>query len=116
MVSEEEAYRTVERGNWYAIRPMLPEVLAGDDAPQGFTSNTARHDDVMSPEQTRQLLVDRYLMLRDVSMPRAKCFDEGDDGTRDPSRDHPPEPRHRAARPHMSRTCSFTRDRITTTG
>ena len=27
MVSEEEAYRTVERGEWYGILPMLPEVL-----------------------------------------------------------------------------------------
>ena len=26
MVSQEEAYRTVRRGGWYAIRPMLPEV------------------------------------------------------------------------------------------
>ena len=66
MVSEEEAYRTVERGNWYAIRPMLPEVLAGDDAPQGVHVEYSSARDVMSPEQTRQLLVDRYLMLRDV--------------------------------------------------
>jgi len=26
LISDEEAYRTVARGNWYAIRPMLPEV------------------------------------------------------------------------------------------
>jgi len=34
MVSEEECYRTVERGDYYAIRPMLPELLGveGDEA------------------------------------------------------------------------------------
>ena len=33
MVSEEECYRTVERGDYYAIRPMLPELLGveGDE-------------------------------------------------------------------------------------
>jgi UDP-glucose 4-epimerase len=29
MVSEEERYRTVERGDYYVIRPMLPELAAG---------------------------------------------------------------------------------------
>jgi len=66
MVSEEEAYRTVERGKWYVIRPMLPEVLAGDDAPQGLYTEYSSARDVMTFEQTRQLLVDRYLMLRDT--------------------------------------------------
>ena len=45
---------------------MLPEVLAGDDAPQSVHVEYSSARDVMSPEQTRQLLVDRYLMLRDV--------------------------------------------------
>jgi UDP-glucose 4-epimerase len=66
MVSEEEAYRTVERGKWYAIRPMLPEVLAGANAPQGLYEEYSSARDVMTPEQTRRLLEDRYLMLRDT--------------------------------------------------
>jgi FlaA1/EpsC-like NDP-sugar epimerase len=66
MVSEEEAHRTVERGKWYAIRPMLPEVLAGEDAPQGLHEEYSSARDVMTLEQTRQLLVDSYLMLRDT--------------------------------------------------
>ena len=66
MVSEEEAYRTVERGNWYAIRPMLPEVLGGDEAPQGLHEEYSSARDVMTLEQTRQLLVNHYLMLRDT--------------------------------------------------
>ena len=66
MVSEEEAHRTVERGRWYAIRPMLPEVLAGEDAPQGIHEEYSSARDVMTLEQTRRLLEDRYLMLRDT--------------------------------------------------
>jgi FlaA1/EpsC-like NDP-sugar epimerase len=66
MVSEEEAHRTVERGKWYAIRPMLPEVLHGEDAPQGLHEEYSSARDVMTLEETRQLLVSRYLMLRDT--------------------------------------------------
>jgi FlaA1/EpsC-like NDP-sugar epimerase len=34
MVSDEEAWRTFERGNYYAIKPMLPELLK--DKPEGL--------------------------------------------------------------------------------
>ena len=33
LVSEEEAFRTVKRGHYYAIRPMLPEVCGDARAP-----------------------------------------------------------------------------------
>lgn len=74
MVSAEEAYRTVERGRWYAIRPMLPEVLAGEDAPQGLHEEYSSAHDVMTPEQTRELLVSRYLMLRDTVSARGEVL------------------------------------------
>ena len=32
LVSEEEAYRTVERGDYYVIQPMLPELVATEEA------------------------------------------------------------------------------------
>jgi len=66
MVSEEEAYRTVARGRWYAIRPMLPEVASAGDEPRCLTGEYSSARDVMTAEQTRRLLEDRYLMLRDV--------------------------------------------------
>jgi len=66
MVSLEEAYRTVERGRFYVIRPMLPEVLHGDDEPQGLHEEYSSARDVMTLQQTRQLLESRYLMLRDT--------------------------------------------------
>jgi UDP-glucose 4-epimerase len=38
MVSEDECYRTVERGDYYAIRPMLPELHSGPmEAPARLT-------------------------------------------------------------------------------
>jgi FlaA1/EpsC-like NDP-sugar epimerase len=68
MVSEEEGYRTVRRGSWYAIRPMLPEVR--DEREQviegpGGEYSSARN--VMTLAQTRQLLQDQNLMPSDVA-------------------------------------------------
>jgi len=67
MVSEEEAFRTVRRENWLAIRPMLPELLTDSPAEANcLTGEYSSSTEVMSFEQTRQLLEERYLMLRDV--------------------------------------------------
>jgi FlaA1/EpsC-like NDP-sugar epimerase len=67
MVSEEEAFRTVARDRWLAIRPMLPELLTPSSAEGNcLTGEYSSSTEVMSFEQTRQLLEQRYLMLRDV--------------------------------------------------
>jgi FlaA1/EpsC-like NDP-sugar epimerase len=63
MVSEEEAFRSVQRGRWYAIRPMLPE-LADEtgDAPV-LDGEFSSGNDVMSLQETTALLVRQNLML-----------------------------------------------------
>jgi len=66
MVSEEEAYRTVSRGRWYAIRPMLPELVNGPAETVCLAGEYSSGGQVMTAAETRQLLEDRYLMLRDV--------------------------------------------------
>jgi FlaA1/EpsC-like NDP-sugar epimerase len=68
MVSEEEAFRTVERGaRWYAIRPMLPEV-AGGAAVQGcLTKEYSSGDDLMTLAETTAMLRDCRLMVEDVA-------------------------------------------------
>ena len=67
MVSEEEAHRTVERGRWYAILSMLPEVC-GDRAGSGcLTKEYSSKDTVLDLEGTRKLLRDRRLMPEDVT-------------------------------------------------
>ena len=49
LISEEEAHRTVDRGDYYAIRPMLPELRTATPAPsRRSTRSTARRDDVMT--------------------------------------------------------------------
>jgi FlaA1/EpsC-like NDP-sugar epimerase len=63
MVSEEEAYRTVERGRYYAIAPMLPEVLADTSARPARTGEYSSAETVMTPEETRELLRARDLLL-----------------------------------------------------
>lgn len=66
MVSEEEAFRTVARGRWYAIQPMLPEVRKSQDEAPCLSGEYSSAVTVMTPAETRQLLEARYLMLRDV--------------------------------------------------
>jgi UDP-glucose 4-epimerase len=69
MVSEEEAYRTVKRGRWYVIRPMLPELANGDavtgDAGGCLEGAYSSKDSVMSMEETTAMLRARRLMLED---------------------------------------------------
>ena len=74
MISDEEAYRTVARGNWYAIKPMLPEVVKENGEPGCLKGEYSSASDVMTPEQTRRLLEDRYLMLSDVVSARGEVL------------------------------------------
>jgi UDP-glucose 4-epimerase len=74
MVSEEEAYRTVSRGRWYAIRPMLPEVLKPTDEAAGIEGEYSSARDVMTPIETRQMLESHYLMVRDVINARGEVL------------------------------------------
>jgi len=64
LVSEEEAYRTVERGSYYVIQPMLPELRREETAnPIGKEYSSA--DDVMNREQVAELLKTHKLMVAD---------------------------------------------------
>jgi UDP-glucose 4-epimerase len=63
MVSEEEAYRTVERGKWYAILPMLPEVAGDQNWRPALNKEYSSADAVMNFEQTRELLHAHNLLL-----------------------------------------------------
>ncbi|MFQ5346023.1 MAG: polysaccharide biosynthesis protein, partial [Mariprofundus sp.] len=55
MVSEEECYHTVRRGNYYAIRPMLPELAQGDE-PTALSKEFSSEDTVLDLDGTRELL------------------------------------------------------------
>jgi FlaA1/EpsC-like NDP-sugar epimerase len=69
MVSDEEAFRTVERGAWYAIRPMLPEVAATEEARGPLTGEYSSGDTVMSPAETAALLESKDLLIPGDGLP-----------------------------------------------
>lgn len=66
LVSDEEAVRTVERGNYYVILPMLPEVAAGSVGDGSLTREYSSSDDVMGLDQTADMLRRRRLMVEDL--------------------------------------------------
>ncbi|MCE5324032.1 polysaccharide biosynthesis protein [bacterium] len=65
MVSDEEAYRTVSRDKWYAICPMLPEVMVDGCAQCCLEKEYSSADRVMTLDETAVLLKTRRLMLED---------------------------------------------------
>jgi UDP-glucose 4-epimerase len=75
MVSDEEAVRTVERSNdrgqWYAISPMLPEV-GGEVVGSGcLTAEYSSRDDVLGLDLTRALLQRHNLLISETEVVRA---------------------------------------------
>ena len=56
MVSEEECFRTVERGDYYVILPVLPELRAEVEVAPVLTSEYSSRDNNLSVEQLRELL------------------------------------------------------------
>jgi UDP-glucose 4-epimerase len=63
LVSEEEAYRTVERGDYYAIQPMLPELLSSEKVENPIGREYSSADSVMSREEVGELLRRHKLMV-----------------------------------------------------
>lgn len=68
LVSEEEAFRTVERGAYYAILPMLPELRPPGPSCGTLAKEYSSADDVINFEETIQLLRKQRLMMEDLSI------------------------------------------------
>jgi FlaA1/EpsC-like NDP-sugar epimerase len=75
MVSEEEARRTIARGDYYAILPMLPELIRHADqrGPAALTKEFSSGDEVLDLEGTRALLW-KHSLLPD----QASALDAGE--------------------------------------
>ncbi len=58
MVSEEECFRTVERGDYYAILPVLPELREEQDFAPALTGEYSSKDKNISVEELKTLLTD----------------------------------------------------------
>ncbi|MGH2799166.1 MAG: polysaccharide biosynthesis protein, partial [Thermoleophilaceae bacterium] len=56
LVSEEEVFRTVERGDYYVIRPVLPEMWNGDRVSPARTSEFSSCEVSLDVDGIRQLL------------------------------------------------------------
>ncbi len=65
LVSEEEAPRTLARGDHYVIRPMLPEIRAEDGGVPTLTKEYSSADEVQPAEATLELLKRRRLTVED---------------------------------------------------
>jgi UDP-glucose 4-epimerase len=69
LVSEEEAARTVRRGKWYAIRPMLPELRTSADEsqePPCMTGEYSSENDLIDRARLAELLSHSRLMVDQV--------------------------------------------------
>jgi FlaA1/EpsC-like NDP-sugar epimerase len=56
MVSEEECFRTIERGDYYVILPVLPELRDGEEQPAALSAEYSSKDDNISIPELRELL------------------------------------------------------------
>jgi FlaA1/EpsC-like NDP-sugar epimerase len=65
LVSEEEAYRTIERGDYYVIYPMLPELMAGEEIQSPIGREYSSADNVMQLNDVGTLLRKHKLMIGD---------------------------------------------------
>ena len=57
MVSEEECFRTVERGDYYVIFPVLPELRNGDVIEQALANEYSSKDNNIAGDELKQLLM-----------------------------------------------------------
>jgi len=73
LISEEEIHHTVARGDYYVIRPMLPELQEEDEAFEVILDKEySSADHLMDYEDTVRLLKDNSLMIGDVDFEQDK--------------------------------------------
>jgi UDP-glucose 4-epimerase len=71
LVSEEEAARTVIRGEYYAILPMLPEIAKRDPREQILGREYSSGTDLLTAEQTAAMLKEHELLLEQLNLAEA---------------------------------------------
>lgn len=63
LVSEEEAWRTYDKGDYYTIKPMLPELFIAEPDLKVLSKEYSSGDFLMTLEETEALLRKHHLML-----------------------------------------------------
>jgi FlaA1/EpsC-like NDP-sugar epimerase len=74
LVSEEEAHRTVNRGDYYAIMPILPELHKSETDIQVIAKQYSSSDNLLSKEGVKQLLQHHNLMCDVCENSRAEML------------------------------------------
>ena len=74
LVSEEEAYRTVESNRYYAIKPMLPEICDDSNGTGVLIGEYSSADSVMSLSETAAMLQARNLMVENFEPETAEML------------------------------------------
>jgi UDP-glucose 4-epimerase len=70
LISEEERFRTIKRGRYYVIEPILPELRDKSASGRNLEAEYSSANDIMSFEEVRQLLIRQDLMVPKVRGPR----------------------------------------------
>jgi UDP-glucose 4-epimerase len=65
LVSYEEGFRTYKKGNYFVIRPMLPELSSGGKKLKFINREYSSSDNVMTMKDTRLLLTKNKLLMDD---------------------------------------------------
>ena len=65
LVSGEEAHRTIERGDYYVIQPILPELCTTDEKNGALGHEYSSNDDVMSLDKLTETLEKFDLMVKE---------------------------------------------------
>jgi len=63
LISEEEAYRTIKRNNYYVIEPMLPELTQKEVISQTMSKEFSSADNCMHKEELVSFLTHHQLMI-----------------------------------------------------
>jgi UDP-glucose 4-epimerase len=65
LVSEEECRRTVKRGDFYAIKSIIPELQDADEKIEVLTKEYSSMDNIMNRDEILSLLKREHLMIED---------------------------------------------------
>lgn len=63
LISEEEAWRAYDRGGYYAVKPMLPELFGAESGQQALAREYSSGDFLMTFEETEALLRKHHLLV-----------------------------------------------------
>ena len=65
LISEEECHRSADRGQFYSIRPILPELDVESDLKPAFQGEYSSALNLLSPQETQELLSRHALLVTD---------------------------------------------------